>query len=162
MSKTLKLLAQEKKQLNVPIGSIGSKLEYLLLPRSVVETFKVDDQYQRLISNSNLKKQGKMDWSLLHPLIIAIRPESLGEVYSGRYVLDGQHKGVKYLNSETKDDCPCLVLKHPEGRSYQDCLEVEAKIFGKNLKHYGFKKYCNHSIYKLTDLLDLINKTHQN
>jgi hypothetical protein len=129
MSKTLKLLAQEKKQLNVPIGSIGSKLEYLPQPRSVVETFKVDDQYQRLISNSNLKKQGKMDWSLLHPLIIATRPKSLGEVYSGWYVLDGQHKGVKYLNSETEDECPCLVLNHPEGRSYQDCLEVEAKIF---------------------------------
>ena len=129
MSKTLGQLAQEKKHLNVPIGTTGSKLEYLPQPRKVVEKFKVDDQYQRLISNSNLKKQGQLDWTLLHPLIVAVRPESLGEAYSGWHTLDGQHKGVKYLNSETEDDCPCLVLFHPEDRSYSECLEVEAKIF---------------------------------
>ena len=129
MSKTLGQLAQEKKHLNVPTGTIGSKLEYLPQPRGVVEKFKVDDQYQRLISNSNLKKQGRLDWTLMHPLIVAVRPESLGEVYSGWHTLDGQHKGVKYLNSETEDDCPCLVLFHPENRSYTECLEVEAKIF---------------------------------
>jgi hypothetical protein len=129
MSKTLNQLAQEKKHLNVPIGTTGSKLEYIPQPREVVKKFKVDDQYQRLLSNSNLKKQGKLNWTLLHPIIVAVRPENLGDVYSGWFVLDGQHKGVKYLNSETEDKCPCLVLYHPENRSYDECLEVEAKIF---------------------------------
>lgn len=129
MSTSLGQLALEKRHLNVPIGTTGSKLEYLPQPRNVVELFKVDEQYQRMISDSNLKKQGQMDWTLLLPLIVAVRPDSLGEVYAGWHVIDGQHKGVKYLNSETEDPCPCLVLFHPEDRSYSDCLEVEAKIF---------------------------------
>lgn len=128
MSKSLLTLSNERAHLNVPTGTIGSKLEYTLQPRSAVEQFLVDDQYQRIISNSNLKKQGKLNWTYMHPLIVANRPKSLGSK-SGFHVIDGQHKGVKYLQSETEDACPCLVLNHPEDRSYDDCLEVEAKVF---------------------------------
>jgi hypothetical protein len=129
MSKSLGKLAQEKKHLKVPVGTTGLRLEYLPQPRPMVEKFKVDDLYQRLISDSTLKKQGQLNWTYLLPLIVAVRPDSLGEVYAGWHIIDGQHKGIKYLNSETEEDCPCLVLFHPTNRSYKECLEVEAKIF---------------------------------
>jgi hypothetical protein len=129
MSKTLGQLAQQFAYLNVPTGTIGEKLIYLEQPRSEIEKLYVADEYQRLTSASNLKKQGKMNWTLLLPMIVAIRPNSVSESERGSRVIDGQHKGIKYLQSGVEDPYGCLYLYHSEDYTLDQCLEAEAKIF---------------------------------
>ena len=129
MSKTLGQLAQQFAYLNVPIGAKGSKLEYIELTRTEVLELVPEEKYQRLISASSLKKQGQMNWSLLLPMVIAIRPDSVPESERGSRVIDGQHKGIKYLQSGVEDPYMCAVSRHPEGYTLQQCEEAEAQIF---------------------------------
>jgi len=129
MSSTLGQLAQKFSYLNVPIGAIGAKLEYKELTRTEVLSLIPDEKYQRLISASSLKKQGQMNWSLLLPMVIAIRPDSLPESERGSRIIDGQHKGIKYLQSEVEDPYMCCIIRHPENYDLQQCEEAEAKVF---------------------------------
>ena len=135
MTKTLGDLAQQFAYLNVPTGTIGIKLEHIPFTRDEVRKCIPEEKYQRLISASSIKKQGQMDWSLLLPMVIAIRPDSVPESERGLRVIDGQHKGVKYLQSNTTDPYTCCVLKHPlkdnEGQDYtlEKCEYEEAKVF---------------------------------
>ena len=129
MSKTLGQLAQQFAYLNVPTGAIGEKLEYTELTRPEVLALVPEEKYQRLISASSLKKQGQMNWSLLLPMVIAIRPDSVPESERGSRVIDGQHKGIKYLQSGVEDPYMSAVIRHPEGYTLQQCEEAEAQIF---------------------------------
>jgi len=129
MSKTLGQLAQQFAYLNVPTGAIGNKLEYIELTRTEVLSLVPEEKYQRLISASSIKKQGQMNWSLLLPMVIAIRPDSVPESERGSRVIDGQHKGIKYLQSGVEDPYMCAVIRHPEGYTLQQCEEAEAQIF---------------------------------
>jgi len=129
MSKTLGQLAQKFAYLNVPTGAIGKKLEYIELTRDEVLDLVPEEKYQRLISASSLKKQGQMNWSLLLPMVIADRPDSVPESERGSRVIDGQHKGIKYLQSGVEDPYMCAVIRHPEGYTLQQCEEAEAQIF---------------------------------
>ena len=70
-----------------------------------------------------------MNWSLLLPMVIAIRPDSVSESERGSRVIDGQHKGIKYLQSGVEDPYMCAVVRHPEGYTLQQCEEAEAQIF---------------------------------
>lgn len=125
---TLEQLASQHLN-NVPTGALGHKSEYVELPVSEVEKLRVSTEYQRMISASNLKKQGQLNWSFFHPLIVSVRPDHLGEAASGRWVIDGQHKGVKYLQSGTEEHCPCLFIYHDANATLDDCLRKEAQIF---------------------------------
>lgn len=129
MSKTLAHLAQKFQYLNIPTGAIGDKLHYVEEERSEVEKMIIDDEYQRLTSKSNLKKQGILNWTLLLPLIVAVRPDSLPESERGKRVIDGQHKGIKYLQSQSNEPCPVLYLYHPEDFTLDDCKKSEAQVF---------------------------------
>lgn len=129
MSKTLEQLAQQFAYLNVPTGAIGIKLEYIELTRTEVLSLTPDEKYQRLISASSLKKQGQMNWSLLLPMVVAIRPDSLPESERGSRIIDGQHKGIKYLQSGVEDPYMCAIIRHPEHYDLQQCEEAEAKVF---------------------------------
>lgn len=129
MSKTLGQLAQQFSYLNVPIGAIGNKLEYIELTRDEVLELVPEEKYQRYISASSLKKQGQMNWSLLLPMVIATRPDSVSESERGSRVIDGQHKGIKYLQSGVEDPYMCAVVRHPEDYTLQQCEEAEARIF---------------------------------
>ena len=129
MSKTLGQLAQQFAYLNVPTGAMGEKLEYTELTHAEVLALVPEEKYQRLISASSLKKQGQMNWSLLLPMVIAIRPDSVPESERGSRVIDGQHKGIKYLQSGVEDPYMCAVIRHPEGYTLQECEESEAQIF---------------------------------
>jgi hypothetical protein len=129
MSKTLEQLAQQFAYLNVPTGAMGVKLEYKELTRTEVQILLPEVKYQRLLSASSLKKQGQMNWTLLLPMVIAIRPDSLPESERGSRVIDGQHKGIKYLQSCVEDPYMSAIIRHPEDYTLQQCEEAEAKVF---------------------------------
>tara|TARA_B100000131_G_scaffold256432_1_gene251179 strand:+ start:295 stop:1287 length:993 start_codon:yes stop_codon:yes gene_type:complete len=129
MSKTLGDLAQQFAYLNVPTGTKGTKLEHIPFTREEVMELIPEEKYQRLLSASSIKKQGQMDWSLLLPMVLAIRPDSVPESERGSRVIDGQHKGVKYLQSGTTDPYTCCVLRHPVEFTLEKCEEEEAKVF---------------------------------
>ena len=130
MSKTLGQLAQQFAYLNVPTGAIGNKLEYIELTRAEVLALVPEEKYQRLISASSIKKQGQMNWSLLLPMVIAIRPDSVPESERGSRVIDGQHKGIKYLQSGVEDPYMCAVIRHPEGYTFSNVKKQRHKFYG--------------------------------
>lgn len=129
MTKTLGDLAQQFAYLNVPTGTEGTKLDHVPFTRDEVLELVPEEKYQRLISASSIKKQGLMNWSLLLPMVIAIRPDSVPESERGSRVIDGQHKGVKYLQSGTIDPYTCCVLRHPVEFTLEECEKAEAKVF---------------------------------
>lgn len=123
--KTVSELAK-KYSVSVPVGATGKKLVYQELHPA---NFKVDSDYQRVISKSSLKKQGQLDWTLLVPAVVAKRPDSLGEELSGYWLIDGQHKTIKLTQSGEDDLLPCMVYFHDENVSYEECKKREAQIF---------------------------------
>jgi hypothetical protein len=123
--KTVTELAQ-KYSVSVPVGATGQKLVYQELHPA---NFKVDSDYQRVISKASLKKQGQLDWTLCVPAVIAKRPDSLGEELGGHWVIDGQHKTIKLIQSGEDALLPCMVYFHEENSTYEDCKKAEAQIF---------------------------------
>ncbi len=86
----------------------------------------VSRRVQRLISTLQLNTYGKFQRHFARPLIVAIRP-------NGKLVdVDGQHTAILDLAATEGGDpelLPCLYIEHPEDRSLQDCLEIEAAVF---------------------------------
>lgn len=115
-----------KFKISAPVGVTGKKLIYEELNPT---SFKIDSDYQRNISISSLKKQGQLDLTLLVPAVVAKRPDSLGEELSGYWIIDGQHKTIKLLQSGVDAPLPCMVYYHDEGVTYEDCKKQEAQIF---------------------------------
>ena len=122
---TVSELAQ-KFHVSVRPGAIGQKLIYEELNPI---NFKVDSDYQRVISRASLKKQGQLDWTLLVPAVVAKRPQSLGEELGGYWVIDGQHKTIKLIQSGEDAPLPCMVYYHDENATYEQCKKAEAQIF---------------------------------
>lgn len=91
-----------------------------------------DGKYQRLVDEKFIKKQGKFKPELVRPLIIALRPKKLG---GQKVVVDGQHTACLaeiYTQGGGEQELPCQIpptLRHPEDRSLEDCVKVEAKFF---------------------------------
>ena len=129
MSKTLGELSQEFSYVNVQKGTIGTPLKYKDYTKDEIQDLVSEHKYQRLISASALKKQGVMNWSVLLPMVIAVRPDSVPQLERGSRVIDGQHKGIKYLQSGTEKPYTCCVIEHEEGSTLAECEKEEAKIF---------------------------------
>lgn len=123
-SKTIDQLSNEF-NVGCPQGTIGAPLIHEYIDPRIL---KVDARYQRVISRSSLKKQGKFDWRLAVPAVVAKRPDSFGE-QSGYYVIDGQHKAIKLVQSGSDQPMPCSVYVHPEDASYEECMKKEAELF---------------------------------
>ena len=121
------LLGKKVKQ---PVGACGIQLIYQQFSREEVGQMIPEPKYQRLLSASTLKKQGQLNWTLLLPMVIAIRPDSVPEASRGARIIDGQHKGFKFFASQI-DDTPytCCVINHPEGSTLEECEKREAQIF---------------------------------
>ena len=133
----------------VPISSVVAQLDINIkkqVQRSITEDaftsityIKVkylftDQKYQRLINHTFIKKAKVFDPSLARPLVISQRPTSLG----GQYVIvDGQHTAclaAVYLDGDGEQEIPCQIpedLKHPENRTLEECIQVEALFFDK-------------------------------
>jgi len=124
------LYALLEKKVKQPVGSCGIQLEYQKFTREEVGKMIPEPKYQRLLSVSTLKKQGQLNWTLLLPMVIAIRPDSVPEASRGARIIDGQHKGFKFFASQV-DDTPytCCVINHPEGSTLEECEKKEAQIF---------------------------------
>ena len=91
-----------------------------------------DGKYQRLVDERFIDKAKEFRPELVRPLIIALRPKRLG----GQYVIvDGQHTACLadiYTQGGGEQELPCQIpntLRHPENRSLEDCIKVEAKFF---------------------------------
>ena len=124
------LYALLEKKVKQPVGACGIQLEYQQFTREEVGQMIPEPKYQRLLSASTLKKQGQLNWTLLLPMVIAIRPDSVPEASRGARIIDGQHKGFKFFASQV-DDIPytCCVINHPEGSTLEECEKREAQIF---------------------------------
>jgi len=99
-----------------------------------VEDLLTDNKYQRLINERFIKKAKQFDPALARPLVVAIRPKCLGGQY---VVVDGQHTACLasiYLEGDGKQEVPCQIpdiLRHPEDRTLEDCIQVESDFFDK-------------------------------
>jgi hypothetical protein len=75
-----------------------------------------------------LTKYGVFNLSLCIPTIISRRPSNLQDL-SGDYIIDGQHKAMKYLSSGCNLGFPVEVLTHDPDASYKEVLIAEALLF---------------------------------
>ena len=86
---------------------------------------KVSRDYQRYICLTTLRKAKQFDYILCQTLVVALRPD-------GTYVIiDGQHKAIMAILSGEELDIPCQVIVHDPNSTLQQCIEEEAKLFGK-------------------------------
>jgi hypothetical protein len=136
-SKTVAELSQEVLY-KVIFGVVGKSLKFEIWFRSQLERAKVDQNYQRILSEKQLAKYGEVDMTLLIPLIVSRRPISLGEELGGDHIIDGQHKallyynGTKLLTFEQEKEyggIPVMILEHEENATFQEVQEKEAKVF---------------------------------
>ena len=99
-----------------------------------VKDLLTDKKYQRLINDRFIKKAKAFDPALARPLVVAIRPKSLGGEY---VVVDGQHTACLasvYLDGDGNQEIPCQIpdiLQHPEDRTLEECVQVESDFFDK-------------------------------
>lgn len=128
MAKTIRQLNSEKKYTKVK-GYLNTPLEIKHYTIEQVLDFKVEDKYQRDLSPKKLTEYGMLDFNLLIPALVSERPKSLDD-YSGTYIIDGQHKGIKYVDSDYPGEGFCaMVLKHDENATLVEVEEAEAKAF---------------------------------
>ena len=82
-----------------------------------VKNLLTDKKYQRLINDKFIENAKTFNPDLARPLIVAIRPKSLG---GGYVVVDGQHTACLaevYLEGDGEQEIPCQIpeiLKHPQ------------------------------------------------
>lgn len=128
MAKTIGQLNIEKKYKKVKgYNNKPLKVEYFTVDE--VKQFKVDEIYQRDLSPKKLSDYGILDFNLLIPALLSKRPENLNE-YSGMYLLDGQHKANKYVDSEYGGrGFAGMIITHDKNASLADVLEAEAKAY---------------------------------
>lgn len=125
MAKSIGQLNNEKNYKKIK-GYINKPLNVEWFTVDEVKQFKVDEIYQRDLSPKKLNNYGILDFHLLIPALLSERPEKLGE-YSGKYVLDGQHKANKYVDSEYDGKGFCgMVLTHDENATLEEVREAEA------------------------------------
>lgn len=86
----------------------------------------VSKYYQRLFKHDSFKKFGQFDKQLAQRPLIAIRPKRLG---GDILAIDGQHTVGFARYAGDIDEMPCVVLRHPENRTLEDCIKIEATLF---------------------------------
>jgi hypothetical protein len=106
--------------------AVGSKGEWLLQEEHDPNDIWISKFYQRQFSVNALNSYKQFDKSLARPVVIAIRPKSLG---GRKTCIDGQHTTGLAVYSSDIEKIPCLVLRHPENASLIECIEVESKLF---------------------------------
>jgi len=119
----------QSKGVKQQLGHIGKLLVYEPLSPSESKELQVDSLYQRLISPNKINSYGTFNWSLCIPVVVSRRPESLGSIHKGNFVIDGQNKVVKYILSGTDDPLPVVVLEHDSDSDYDTVLKSEAELF---------------------------------
>lgn len=119
----------QSKGVKQQLGHIGKPLAYEPLSPCGAKELQVDWKYQRLISPNKINSYGTFNWSLCIPVVVSRRPESLGSIHKGEYILDGQNKVVKYILSGTTDSLPVVVLEHDSESDYDTVLKSEAELF---------------------------------
>ena len=119
----------QSKGVKQQLGHIGKPLVYEPLTPSGAKELQVDSLYQRLISPNKINSYGTFNWSLCIPVVVSRRPESLGSIHKGNFVIDGQNKVVKYILSGTDDALPVVVLEHDSDSDYDTVLKSEAELF---------------------------------
>lgn len=91
----------------------------------------VDEEYQRLLNVSTIKKAKHFDPILCRPLFVAERPD--GKLA----IVDGQHTAsiqAVYCGENEEDlVLPCNIYRHVEygNETIEDCIRAEADIFNK-------------------------------
>lgn len=102
-------------------GTTGTQGKLENLPLAVL---RVDKKYQRNININMLVKAKRVNWHLLHPVVVWKRP-------NGKYyIVDGQHKALMlYMATFGQGSIPCIVFEHPSDRSLEECAKEESKIF---------------------------------
>mgnify|MGYP003120678292 CR=1 FL=1 len=99
-----------------------------------VKNLLTDKKYQRLINDKFIENAKTFNPDLARPLIVAIRPKSLG---GGYVVVDGQHTACLaevYLEGDGEQEIPCQIpeiLKHPQDATLEECIIVESDFFDK-------------------------------
>tara|TARA_Y100001972_G_C7612273_1_gene306953 strand:+ start:90 stop:1121 length:1032 start_codon:yes stop_codon:yes gene_type:complete len=99
-----------------------------------VKDLLTDEEYQRLINEKFIENANGFDPDLARPLVVAKRPKKLGGEY---VVVDGQHTACLaevYLEGDGEQEIPCQipkVLRHPNDRTIEECIIVEAEFFEK-------------------------------
>lgn len=104
----------------------GAKGEWLVDEYHDPNTLSISKFYQRQFSVSALNSYEQFDREVARPITIAIRPQYLG---GHKLVIDGQHTAALAIYSADIPEVKCLALHHPEHRSLEECIEVEAKLF---------------------------------
>ena len=109
-------LLKGKKKNSLPL------IPYLKNPAELA----ISSYYQRQFSTTALNSYEQYDPQLVRPIVVSHRPESLGGHF---LIIDGQHTCGLAIYSEAVDQIDCLVLEHPEDRTLEECIRVEAKLF---------------------------------
>jgi hypothetical protein len=114
--------------LNLPTNYVGKLLRY---EEIYVDDFNIDERYQRDISPSYIKRGGPLNLTLLTPIVVCLRPETLDEEERGYYVVDGQHRSFRVIKSDYDGVVPVVVMDHPKDATLEECVKVEASLFHK-------------------------------
>jgi len=100
--------------------------DYIPITMVPVKELYSDKEYQRLLNKAMIKKAGRFDAKLCRPLAVFERPDGK------KTIADGQHTttiGYLYTNQSGELCVPCQVIVHPEDRTLEECVSVEAKYF---------------------------------
>lgn len=114
--------------LNLPTNYVGKLLRY---EEIYIDDFNIDERYQRDISPSYIKRGGALNLTLLTPIVVCLRPETLDEEERGYYVVDGQHRSLRVIKSDYEGVVPVVVMDHPKDATLEECVKVEASLFHK-------------------------------
>ena len=109
------------------------EVEKLWTPREFIplKELSIDKEYQRMLNTMFLKKTKSFKPDLFSDLIVAIRPNG------NKVIVDGQHSAALamiFIAGNGDVEVPCKVpdsLRHPAGRSIEDCIKAEAEYFDK-------------------------------
>lgn len=112
--------AFEHCNINVPTHYTGELMPYRLM---YVDDFKIAKEYQRHISPSAIKKGGALDLNKLTPIVACKRPDG------DHYVVDGQHRTLRVINSDYVGKVPVVVYEHHVDSTILDCMTLEAQLF---------------------------------
>lgn len=86
----------------------------------------ISSYYQRQFSTTALNSYKIYNPQLVRHIVVAVRPQKLG---GHQLVIDGQHTVALALYSKSIDTMKSMVLRHPESRSLDECIRVEAELF---------------------------------
>ena len=90
------------------------------------KTISVSKFYQRIFSYLALNGYGQFSRLLAQRPIISIRPKKLG---GHKLAINGQHTIGLAIHAGDVSEMPMSTLRHPENRSLEECIKIEAELF---------------------------------